>query len=274
MGAGRTGRVGAGHGAEYASVTDWAAVANVGTAGGTALLAVATFSSTRSANRAARSAERSLLEGLRPLLVPSRWQDPVQKVRFVDSRWLPVSGGCGVLDVTGDAVYLVMSLRNVGRGLAILDGWDVPEDREASPRDRSLFQRLTRDLSVPPDDQGFWQGAVRERTHPLFARVTAGAAAGMLPVDLLYGDSEGGQRTVSRFTFTAGPHAGARSDDPGSRGDGGGAPGGVENAGGAPGSADSGGDGGREWALSVTRHWRLDGGDFREGASSPGRLRR
>jgi len=52
-------------------VTDWATIASFATAVGTLVLAVATFSSVRSANRSARIAERSFLIGLRPSLAPS-----------------------------------------------------------------------------------------------------------------------------------------------------------------------------------------------------------
>ena len=55
---------------------DWTTVSSLATGAGTLVLAVATFASVRSANRAARVAERSLLTGLRPLLVSSRLQDP------------------------------------------------------------------------------------------------------------------------------------------------------------------------------------------------------
>lgn len=44
-------------------MVDWGTLADLGMAAGTALLAVATFSSTRSANTAARNAERGLLHG-------------------------------------------------------------------------------------------------------------------------------------------------------------------------------------------------------------------
>lgn len=50
---------------------DWATVAGLATALGTLVLAVATFSAVRSANRTARAAERSLLAGLRPVLMAS-----------------------------------------------------------------------------------------------------------------------------------------------------------------------------------------------------------
>lgn len=51
---------------------DWTTISSLATAGGTLVLAVATFASVRSANRAARLAEQSLLVGLRPVLMPSR----------------------------------------------------------------------------------------------------------------------------------------------------------------------------------------------------------
>lgn len=63
-------------------VPNWETLASMGTAGGTLVLAIATFASVRSANRAARTAERALLAGLRPLLVTSRLQDPAQKIMF------------------------------------------------------------------------------------------------------------------------------------------------------------------------------------------------
>lgn len=214
-------------------MTDWGIVADLGTAGGTALLAVATFSSTRSANRAARSAERSVLEGLRPLLLPSRWQDPVQKVRFVDERWVRVEGSRGALETTSEAVYLVMSLRNVGHGLAVLHGWDIPAERTDPPRAPDAFHRLTRDLYVSPGEPGFWQGSVRDPSDPLFGELTdAVRHRSQVLVDLLYGDTEGGQRTISRFAMTRGP---ADTDE-----------------------TDTG-----TWALSSARHWRLDQPDPR-----------
>jgi hypothetical protein len=60
---------------------------------------------------------------LRPLLMPSRLDDPVQKVGFLDGKWFTVAGGMGVSEATDAAVYFVMSLRNVGTGTAVLHGW-------------------------------------------------------------------------------------------------------------------------------------------------------
>jgi hypothetical protein len=63
--------------------TDWATISSLATAGGTLILALATFASVRSANRSARIAEAALQEQRRPVLVPSRLDDPVQKIMFV-----------------------------------------------------------------------------------------------------------------------------------------------------------------------------------------------
>src|SRR5579859_7903247 len=104
---------------------DWATISSLATAGGTLVLAIATFASVRSANRAARAAERSLLAGLLPMLMPSRPGDPDQKVGFVDGRWFSVPGGRAVVALEENAIYLAFGLRNAGNGLAVLDGWSL-----------------------------------------------------------------------------------------------------------------------------------------------------
>ena len=70
------------------SVPDWVTISSLGTAGGTLVLAGATFSAVRSANRSARIAEQGLQEQRRPLLVNARLDDPLQKVMFADGQWL------------------------------------------------------------------------------------------------------------------------------------------------------------------------------------------
>jgi hypothetical protein len=165
----------------------------------------------RSANRAARVAENSMLEQLRPLLVASRLEDPAEKVGFQDDRWFRVPGGHGVAEVSEGAVYLAMSLRNVGSGIAVLDRWSLyPERlREEGYGDPENFRRLTRDLYVPPSDRGFWQGALRDSSDELFEQTRAAIVARTpLTIDLLYGDFDGGQRVISRFVLMAGPGEG------------------------------------------------------------------
>ncbi|MGH3260620.1 MAG: hypothetical protein ACRDNS_01355, partial [Trebonia sp.] len=104
---------------------DWSGVASIATAGGTLVLAVATFASVRSANRAARTAERSLAISLRPVLFPSRETDPSQLIPWGDDHLARLEGSHGVVQRTGDVVYLAMSLRNVGSGIAVLHAWGI-----------------------------------------------------------------------------------------------------------------------------------------------------
>jgi len=68
-------------------MADWATIAEVGTAAGTLVLAFATFGATRSANRSARIAERAFEARLRPVLVPSRLEDPAEKIMWGDQHW-------------------------------------------------------------------------------------------------------------------------------------------------------------------------------------------
>jgi hypothetical protein len=205
-------------------MADWTTIASLCTATGTLALAAATFSSVRSANRAARASEESLLVGLRPLLVPSRREDPPDKVGFQDNHWVQVPGGGAIADVTDEAIYLVLSLRNVGRGIAVLDRWSLCADNldgERSHDDPEHLRRLTRDLYVPPSDRGFWQGALRDRSDPDFASARdAIEKRRRFSVDLLYRDYQGGQRIISRFVFNP------ASD--------------------------------RDWFAEIFRHWNLD----------------
>jgi len=181
---------------------DWVTISSLATAGGTLVLAVATFASVRSANRAARTAERSLLVGLRPLLVSSRPGDPAQKVGFVDGKWFMVAGGQAAVEASDETVWLVINLRNVGSGIAVLHGWQLYPELDMRPDrpDLDSFYRLTRDIYIAPGDSGFWQGSFRDPSRPDFgAAKQAIEARSNLTVDVLYGDYEGGQRVVSRF---------------------------------------------------------------------------
>src|SRR5947207_1793530 len=112
-------------------MADWATVSALATAGGTLVLAIATFASVRSANKAARTAERAFAAGLRPVLFPSRFEDPKQLVNWVDEHVTKLPGGRGVIEVVDDIVYMSMSLRNVGSGIAVLHGWKLVFDWHA-----------------------------------------------------------------------------------------------------------------------------------------------
>jgi hypothetical protein len=191
-----------------------ATIASLTTAGGTLILAIATFSSTRSANRATRIAERSLLASLRPVLVHAQLGDPRQKIGFADSHWVHVDGPSAVFEVTDDAIYLAFGLRNVGSGMAILQSWyPTPYRLLGTQMHRPIeeFRPLTRALYVPSGGLGFWQGALRDPGEDVFSDFQAAEQA-MQPVtiDLLYADMNGGQRTVTRLSIM--PTPGGRSD--------------------------------------------------------------
>jgi hypothetical protein len=188
-------------------VADWVTISALASAGGTLVLAGVTVASVRSANRAARVAEQSLLASQRPLLVQSRTEDAALKVGFADDVWFSVPGGQGIASATDDAVYFVIAIRNVGTGIAVLHGWHVfPEVElrpDVVPTPLEDFTMLSRDLYVAPDDVGFWQGALRNPASEEYrAARRAVEAPQRMQIDILYGDFEGGQRVISRFLLT------------------------------------------------------------------------
>jgi hypothetical protein len=207
---------------------DWVTIAGIATAVGTLVLALATFGATRSANRAARVAELALLEGLRPLLVTSRLQDSPEKVLFGDGKWLVVEGGRAAVEAADGAIYFLVGVRNVGQGIAVLHGWHMSVDTFGTRRphaDPAEFRTQTRDLYVPAGDTGYWQGALRDPEADIFSDVgRAIREQKPITIDVMYGDQEGGQRTISRFTVIP------REDE-------------QHNL---------------HWYASVSRHWNLD----------------
>jgi hypothetical protein len=210
-------------------MADWVTISALATAGGTLVLAGATFASVRSAHSSARITERALLAAIRPVLVPSRMGDPPQKVGFSDNRWFKIDAGRAVAEVGDDAIYLAFGLRNLGSGIAVLDRWDFYGDviLEQTPApETDGYHRLGRDLYIPGGDVGFWQGALRDRTDPMFeAARDAITARRRVTIDVLYGDHEGGQHTITRFALTP---------------------------------LDDG-----QWMTAVARHWNLDRPDPR-----------
>jgi len=190
-------------------MTNWATIASLATAGGTLVLAVATFVSVRQGNRAtriseqaARVAEQSLLAGRRPLLANSRLQDPKQQIEFSEGEAVEVPGGHAGLQATDSVVYMAISIRNVGTGVAVLHGWHlhigIQRERAHPPLEEFITQN--RDIYVAPGDIGFWEGAYRDPAAAPFQAAAAAIKAGeTLLVSLLYGDYEGGQRVITQF---------------------------------------------------------------------------
>jgi hypothetical protein len=206
-------------------VADWIAISGLATAGGTLALALTTYASVRSANRAARVAELSLLAGLRPLLVESGESAETLQVNFHDIHGIAVPGGRAAIELVEDRVYVVLSLRNVGSGIAVLHGGTLYPRRQsgnlATP-DIDAYRTLLRDLYIPPGDVGYWQIAWRPDETPVPPEILEAIEKGYLVADVLYGDFEGGQRAVVRLGI-------AREED-------------------------------GAWHLSNVRHWQVDRG--------------
>jgi hypothetical protein len=184
----------------------WSTISSLATGGGTLVLAVATFASVRSANRSARVAEQALAVQRRPVLVHSRLEDPDQKIMFMEGRWVRVAGSGAAVEHDNDVIYLALSLRNVGLGIAVLQRWWVRPSLAfgrvppTAPEDMRL---QSRDLYVPGGDIGLWQGALRDRSDPLHNEVARAIDARQgLTIELLYSDHEGGQPVISRFSVT------------------------------------------------------------------------
>ena len=187
-------------------MVNWSTISSLATAGGTLVLALATFSAVRSSNRSARVAEEALLTGLRPLLIASRSDDPDQKVLWSDQHVIRLAGGRAIIEESPDRViYLAMGLRNAGAGIALLHGWYLWPDgafQREPPKGADEFRRLTIDLYIPGGGSGYWEAAIRDADDPV-RPAAMGAIRDRHPVgvDLLYGDQQGGQRTISRFSI-------------------------------------------------------------------------
>lgn len=215
---------------------NWETASSLATAAGTLVLALATFSAVRSANKAARVAEQALLVGTRPLLVASRLDDVQQKVFYGDGKHELLEGGRGVAEHDSGNVYLGISVRNAGRGIAVIHGWQFLAGRQTlhDRPDPAAFRPQQRDLYVAQSDIGFWQAAFRDPADPRYDDAVAAVLAGdVLTIDVLYGDHEGGQRAITRFTLQR--RVGNRDD-------------GQQTA---------------AWLASVIRHWNLDRPDPR-----------
>ena len=250
-------------------MSNWATtVAELATGAGTLVLAVATFASVRSANRSTATAQEALQAGLRPVMMNSRFQDPRQKVMFGDGRWVHLPGGAAAVEIGDNAIYLAVSIRNAGTGMGILHGWRISARRPGEQLVRpplDEFTPQTRDLYVGSGDVGFWQGALRDPDAERFKTIQAAIESNeILQLDLLYGDFEGGQRVISRFTLAQSPFGqrphGENLTDAEIAAQGGDSTGPVEGR--DPGQPGSEQDRVR-WIASVVRHWNVDRPDPR-----------
>jgi hypothetical protein len=199
-------------------MTDWVTLADVGTAVGTLVLAGATFVAVRASARSTRIAERTLLAGQRPVLTPAGPDDPAASVQFADGLVFPVGNGQPLVQRDKGIIYLAIPLRNEGAGLATLRGYRLQGEpathlaqdsrgvaghlRGDPPPEPRTFSPQQRDLLISTSRAGFWQAALRDPEAVLHQEVTqAIETQGRITVDVLYGDHEGGQPSVTRFVL-------------------------------------------------------------------------
>jgi hypothetical protein len=198
----------------------WVTLSSLATAAGTLVLAIATFAAVRSSNRSALIAEVALQEQRRPILVPSRLDDPKQKLNFADGHWVSAEGGHAAADHVNGNVYLAINVRNVGNGIGVCQGWSVKAgltiNRQQPNHDpEEAFHMQTRDLFI----------ALRNPDDPLRAALAKAIdERETITIELLYSDLTGRQRAITRFGLLAIKHD--DKDD--------------------------------QWLASISRHWFLD----------------
>jgi hypothetical protein len=199
-------------------MADAATIASLATAGGTLVLAIATFSATRSANRSARIAERALDLNLRPVLIPAHEWDEAERVTFFDEI-VQLRGGFATIEHRNGNLYFAAQLRNVGAGIGVLTSWLVEVGPELPRSSASTVSQLSTDppphyetfvpqqrsLYVPAGDVGYWQGAVREcdtERGDGEALRRAVEAGDRLTLWLRYADPDGGHDTITRYSLS------------------------------------------------------------------------
>jgi hypothetical protein len=186
-------------------MVDWTVAASLATAVGTLALAASTLVAVRSANRSARIAEYSMQIGIRPLLMPSRLEDSAQKIMWGDEHWASLPGAGASVEMQDGNIYLAMSLRNSGSGIAVIQGWhlrlgELTADHPHAEPDE--FRPQTRDLYVPGDGIAFWQAAIRDQNDPEYAPLADSIGIPrVFAIELLYTDHEGGQPTIGMFSI-------------------------------------------------------------------------
>ena len=109
---------------------------------------------------------------MRPLLVPSLADDPVQKVLWGDRHAARLNGGRAIVELANDVIYLAIGVRNLGAGIALLHGWYPMPGRvfmDEGHADLDDFRRLRIDLYIPAGGPGYWESAIRDADDPVRA---------------------------------------------------------------------------------------------------------
>jgi hypothetical protein len=100
--------------------------------------------------------------------------------------------------------------------MAMLQAWraEVSDITATELPDLDEFRRQSRDLYIPAGETGFWQAAIRSRDDPWHRSLRDAAERHRrVMIDVMYGDQDGGQRAVARFSVSEWPNVeGERAD--------------------------------------------------------------
>jgi len=166
------------------------------------VLGVATFASVRSANRAARAAEGSLLAGLRPAGAVTPPGPPreglVRRPALAPHRRRPRRHrGDQRGDLPGHVTAQRRHRHRYPARLGVLPR--TAQRRCRPPRSRSLSAAHARHLCAGGGHRFLDERIPRPGVRRIRTGAQAIAARQALTIDLLYGDFEGGQCSVTRF---------------------------------------------------------------------------
>jgi hypothetical protein len=142
-------------------------------------------------------------------------------VQFADGQVFETGWGDALLRHENGVIYLALELRNAGAGVAHLVayrlepelGHSVTQDprglarhrRGDPPPDPTTFTEQQRDLYIAAGELGHWQAALRDPATELYTAMgEAITSLGRVTIDLLYGDIEDGQLTITRFVVLPG----------------------------------------------------------------------
>src|SRR5262249_57322695 len=115
----------------------------------------------------ARIADGAALVGQRRVTVRPRTQHPAEKAGWFDSHWAKVPGGGAYAEEADGNIYIAASVRNVGDGIAVIQGWCpyVGLDPDRPRPEPGGLRRQTRALYIPPS-------SLAPRPPPLSTYVT------------------------------------------------------------------------------------------------------
>ena len=120
----------------------------------------------------------------------------------MDNHWARLEGGQATVEFVDGSIYLAISLRNVGPGLAVPFGWSSWRGRPLSISTHATLRTSAcrRATSTWSFRHRVLAGRHPRHDDPDFAWLsTAIVNAEAFTLEILYGDHEGGQRTITRF---------------------------------------------------------------------------